>query len=299
MQFNKPIDEGSLDGATIGVGSCCWSPLPATISWSADQTTVFITPASPLAPSAQYYLFSFGLADLAGNPQSGFDVNFNTGTGAETTGPVVQQVSPPSGATSVPINAPVDVLFNEPISSALLAGVTLKQGSTVVATTTSTYDGDQGVQLEPLVPLATGTTYTINVTGVVDITGNAQSPFSSVSFTTGTGFDLVQPTIVSTNPTSGQANVPDNTTCQVVFSEPMDPAYFDPNNSLTLRTSSNVVVPATITFSANYTTATLTPTSALTGGGATYYFEIGYNAPYLYDLGGNPLSGTYITFTTH
>jgi hypothetical protein len=78
----------------------------------------------------------------------------------------------------------------------------------------------------------------------------------------------------------------------------MDPAYFDPNNSLTLRTSSNVVVPATITFSANYTTATLTPTSALTGGGATYYFEIGYQSA-LYDLGGNQLPGTYISFTTH
>jgi hypothetical protein len=176
--------------------------------------------------------------------------------------------------------------------------VTLKQGSTVVPTTISLYDGDQGVQLEPLVPLAAGTVYSINVTGVVDITGNAQSPFSSVSFTTGTGIDLVQPTVVSTNPTSGQANVPVNTTCQIVFSEPMDPAYFDPNNSLTLRTSSNAVVPATITFSANYTTATLTPASNLTGGGATYYFEYGYQSA-LYDLGGNQLSGTYITFTTH
>jgi large repetitive protein len=299
MQFSEPIDEGSLDGATIGVGSCCWTPLPATISWSADQTTVFITPTSPLAASAQYYLFSFGLTDLAGNPQSGFDAYFNTGTGADTTGPVVQQVSPPSGATGIPINAPVDVLFNEPISGASITGVTLKQGGTVVSTTTSLYDGDQGVQLTPLVPLATGTTYSINVTGVVDITGNAQSPFSSVSFTTGAGVDLTVPTIASTNPTNGQANVPDNTTCQVVFSEPMDPAYFDPNTSLTLRTSSNVVVPATITFSANYTTATLTPTSALTGGGATYYFEIGYNPPYLYDLGGNQFPGTYITFTTH
>ncbi len=77
----------------------------------------------------------------------------------------------------------------------------------------------------------------------------------------------------------------------------MDPAYFDPNNSLTLRDASNNVIPATITLSADYKTATLQPKSNLTGGGATYYFEIGYQA-YLYDLGGNRLSGTYITFTT-
>jgi hypothetical protein len=78
----------------------------------------------------------------------------------------------------------------------------------------------------------------------------------------------------------------------------MDPATFDVNNSLTLRDVSNNVVPATITFSTDYKTATLQPKSNLTGGGATYYFEIGYQAP-LYDLGVNQLPGTYITFTTH
>jgi hypothetical protein len=303
MQFNKPMDPGSVNpGGNQYVyvyDDSAGTSVTTTISFSADQTTVFLKPTANLTASHQFQMCAYYMNDLSGIPQQNFCVYFYSGTGTDTTGPVVQQVSPPSGATGVPINAPVDVLFNEPIDGASLGGVTLKQGSTVVPTTTSLYDGDQGVQLEPLVPLTVGTVYTINVTGVLDITGNAQTPFSSVSFTTGTGVDLVQPAIVSTSPTNGQSNVPDNTTCQVVFSEPMDPAYFDPNNSLTLRTSSNVVVPATITFSANYTTATLTPTSALTGGGTTYYFEIGYNPPYLYDLGGNQLPGTYITFTTH
>jgi hypothetical protein len=303
MQFDEPIDPGSVNpgGVTTDVylyDNSTGTYVTTTISFSSDLTTIFLKPAANLTASQSYQLGSYYVTDLSGNPQQNFAENFNTGTGTQTTGPVVQQVSPPSGATSVPINAPVNILFNEPISGASLGGVTLKQGSSVVPTTTSLYDGDQGIQLLPLVPLAPSTAYTINVTGVVDITGNAQSTFSSVSFTTGTGTDLVQPTIVSTNPTNGEANVPVNTTCQVVFSEAMDPASFDPNNSLTLRDSSNNVVPATITFSSNYTTATLQPNSNLTGGGATYYFEIGYQA-YLYDLGGNRLPGTYITFTTH
>jgi YD repeat-containing protein len=302
LQFNKPMDPGSVNPAgnqyvyvydnTVG------TYVATAISFSADLTTIFLKPTANLTSSHNFSLCSYYMNDLSGIAQQNFCVNFNSGTGTQTTGPSVVQVSPPSGATNVPINAPVDILFNEPIDGASLGGVTLKQGSTVVPTTISLYDGDQGVQLEPLVPLAAGTVYSINVTGVLDITGNAQSPFSSVSFTTGTGIDLVPPTVVSTNPTSGQTNVPVNTTCQIVFSEPMDPAYFDPNNSLTLRTSSNAVVPATITFSANYTTATLTPASNLVGGGATYYFEYGYQSA-LYDLGGNQLSGTYITFTTH
>jgi hypothetical protein len=303
MQFNEPIDPGSVNPGGVNTDVYLYDNstgtyVTTTISFSADLTTIFLTPTASLTASQSYQLGSYYVNDLSGNPQQNFAVTFNTGTGAQTTGPVVQQVSPPSGATSVPINAPVNILFNEPISGASLKGVTLKLGSTVVPTTTSLYDGDQGIQLLPLVPLAPSTVYTINVTGVVDITGNAQSTFSAVSFTTGTGTDLVQPTIVSTTPANGATNVSDTTTCVVVFSEPMDPASFDPNNSLTLRNSSNVIVPATITFSANYTTATLQPTSSLTGGGATYYFEIGYQAA-LYDLGGNRLSGTYITFTTH
>jgi large repetitive protein len=197
------------------------------------------------------------------------------------------------GFTSEP-----DVFENEPISGANIGGVTLKQGSSVIPTTATLYDGDQGIQLRPSVPLAASTVYTINVTGVKDITGNAQSSFPSQSFTTGTGTDLVAPTVVSTYPTSGQTNIPVNAALQAVFSKPMGPASFDANNSFTLRDASNNVIPATITFSADFKTVTLQPNSNLIGGGVTYYFEIGYQA-YLYDMGGNVLSYGYIPFTTH
>ena len=303
MQFDEPIDPGSVNPG--GVNSDVYlydydasTYVNVTISFSADLTTIFLKPAANLTASDQFDLGSYYVTDLSGNPQQNFNVTFYTGTGTDTTGPVVQQVSPPSGSTNVPINAPVAILFNEPISGASLGGVTLKQGSTVIPATTSLYDGDKGVQLLPLVPLAPSTTYTINVTGVLDITGNAQTAFSAVSFTTGTGTDLVQPTIVSTTPANGATNVAVTTTVQVVFSEAMDPAYFDPNNSFELYdTATSAVVPATITFSANYTTATLQPKSNLTGG-TTYYMYIGWYS-YLYDLGGNYFGGTYITFSTH
>ena len=303
LQFNKPMDEGSVDGAPyLGISSSyCYGPfLPATISWSSDQSTIFFVPTTALAAGTTYYLSSYNLTDLVGNSQQNFCIGFSTGAGSETAGPVVQQVSPPSGFTSVPINAPVQILFNETISHASLEGVTLNQGGSVIPTTVSLYDGDQGIQLLPKVPLATGTVYTINVTGVVDITGNAQSSFPSQSFTTGTGTDLVTPTVASTIPTSGQTNVPAATTVQVVFSEAMDPASFDPNNSFTLHDGSNKVVPATITFSADYKTATLHPNSNLTGGGVTYTMYVGwYSTPQLQGLGGNPAGYTYFSFTTH
>jgi hypothetical protein len=303
MQFNKPMDTGSVNPAGVNSDVFVYdynlgTYVTTTISFSADLTTVFLKPTANLTASHQFQMCSYYMTDLSGNPQQNFCVYFYTGTGTDTTGPVVQQVSPPSGITGVGINAPVNILFNKPIDGASLGGVTLMQGSSVVPTTTSLYDGDRGIQLRPLVPLATGTTYTINVTGVLDITGNAQSSFPSQSFTTGTGIDLVTPTVVSTYPTSSQTNVPVNAALQAVFSQPMDPASFDANNSFTLRDASgNTVVPATITFSADFKTVTLQPKSNLTGGGAQYYFEISYQAQ-LWDIGGNQMSYGYIPFTT-
>jgi large repetitive protein len=301
MQFNKPMDPGSVNPGGVQyvyLYDYTLGYVAFSVSFSADQTAVILTPTATLGASHQFQMCSSSMMDLSGNPQQGFCVGFFTGSGTDTTGPSVLQVSPPSGFTGVPINSPVQILFNEPISGASIGGVTLKQGSSVVPITASVFDGNRGIQLQPLVPLAASTVYTINVTGVKDISGNTQTSFPSQSFTTGTGTDLLAPTIVSTTPVTGATNVAVTTTVKVVFSEAMDPASFDPNTSFVLYDPSTKVVPATITFSADYKTVTLQPTASLTGGGATYYMYIGYFSP-VYDLGGNPLGGTYITFNTH
>ena len=87
------------------------------------------------------------------------------------------------------------------------------------------------------------------------------------------------------------------TTVQAVFSKPIDPASFDPANSFTLVDSSRNTVPATISFSPDYTTATLTPKSNLTGGGATYYLFVSYFGT-LYDLAGNRVAPSIVSFST-
>ena len=307
MQFNKPMDPGSVNpGVNTDVyvyDNTLGTYVTTTITFSTDLTTVMLKPAANLTASHSYQLGSFYMTDLSGNPQQNFALNFTTGSGTDTTGPVVLQVSPPSGQTGVATNAFVQILFNKQIDGASIGGVTLKQGGSTIPTTASLYDGDQGIQLLPKTPLTPNTAYTINVTGVLDLTGNLQSSFASQSFTTGTGTDLAQPTWLTAacgviQPCANATNVPDNTTITVVFNKVMDPASFDANSSFTLRTSSNVVVPATITFSAGDTTATIQPTSNLAGA-TLYYMEISYQAP-LYDLAGNRVgNGTYFTFTTH
>ena len=64
MQFSKPMDIGSFISANVNV--YCSGALPATVSWSTDQTTIFIVPNSPLAVGDQYGLWSYSMTDLSG-----------------------------------------------------------------------------------------------------------------------------------------------------------------------------------------------------------------------------------------
>jgi large repetitive protein len=301
MQFDEPMDPGSLNPAgaqdVFIYDTSSATYIATAITFSSDLTTVMLKPTANLTANHQFQMCSNSLMDLSGNPQQNFCLNFYTGAGTDTTGPVVLQASPPSGFTGIGINSWAQILFNGPIDGASIGGATLQKGSSVIATTATLFDGDQGIQLLPLSPLTPNTTYTVNVAGVLDITGNPQVRFPSQSFTTGTGTDLVQPTVMSTNPANLALNVPVTTAVQVVFSKAMDPASFDPANSFTLVDSSLNTVPATITFSPDYTTATLQPTSNLTGGGATYNLFVSYFAT-VYDLAGNRTAPTIVFFTT-
>jgi len=122
LQFNKPMDQGSANPAGnqyVFLYDYSTGYVAATITFSSDLTTVFLKPTANLTASHQFELCSYYMTDLSGNPQQNFCASsFFTGTGTDTTGPVVQQVSPPSGLTGVGINAPVNILFNEPIDGA-------------------------------------------------------------------------------------------------------------------------------------------------------------------------------------
>jgi hypothetical protein len=299
MQFNEPIDPGSVNPAGAQdvylFDTTANAAVPATITFSTDLTTVMLTPTSSLTPADQMTMCSSAMTNLSGITQKNFCVSFSVGAGPDTTGPSILQVSPPAGFTGVGTNALIQILFNEQLDGASLTGVTLKQGGSTIPTITTLFDGNQGIQLLPLAPLASNTAYTINVTGVLDITGNAQSSAPSQSFTTGSGLDLILPTVISTNPTLG-ATVPVTTTVQFVFSEAMDPASFDPNSSFTLQDPSHNPVPATISFSPDYTTVTLTPNSALTNG--VSYFMFASSLGPLYDLAGNKCASKVLFFQT-
>ncbi len=119
---------------------------------------------------------------------------------ADTLAPVVNQVTPPSGATGVDVTEIIGVRFSEPVDVRTLTSgsVTLSNGGSVTATTSP---GEQGLMLfvVPSKPLAAGTTYTLSLTsGIKDTSGHPLSAFTSQLTT------VAAPTITSFAPGNGQ-----------------------------------------------------------------------------------------------
>ena len=126
--------------------------VPATVSWSADQTTIFLVPNSPLNVGNSYSLCSYYMTDLAGNPQQNFCVNFTAAFIANTNPPTVVNTSPENTETQVPMNAPVEILFSEPIQPTSIGQITLTTGGNPVAVTPTFSDANQLLTLTPRLP---------------------------------------------------------------------------------------------------------------------------------------------------
>jgi hypothetical protein len=304
LRFNKPIDQTTLNPTYVFIETYPTGGIVASnASFSADGTALILTPTSNLTPNQQYYLYCYGLQDLSGNQQQGFSTYFTTGSTADTTPPTVQLISPLSGFVGAPTNTLPQILFGTVISGASLGQVSLQQGSTCpgspVSTTASLILGDTAIQLTPSTPLLPGTMYTLCVAGVQDVVGNTMASPVTSSFKTGTGVNLTPPSIVSITPANGAIDVAVNTTITVVFSEAMDPVSFSSSTNFVLEDPTGAVVPATITFSPDLTTAILTPNTALGGGSQLYSIYVNYYSGGLTDLAGNGFYGSsYTTFYT-
>jgi len=118
---------------------------------------------------------------------------------ADTMAPLVNQVSPPSGATGVDLTEIIAVRFSEPVDVRTLTttSVMLTGGGPVSAMLSP---GEQGLMvfLVPSLPLAAGTTYTLSLTSdITDTSGHPLSVFIS-QFTA-----VAAPSITSFTPDSG------------------------------------------------------------------------------------------------
>jgi hypothetical protein len=291
--FSEAIDPLTLTTATFTLANGA-TAVPGALAVTA--TTATFTPTAILAASTAYTAtLTNKIKDVAGNAlATAYTWNFTTAAVLDTTPPTVTTTLPAANAVGVDAHATLVATFSEAMDPLTLTAstFTMAQGTTPVlgaltfglAGTTATFT--------PTNALASNTLYTATVTsGAKDVAGNALAAPFTWTFTTAL-VDTTPPTITSTNPAAVGTNVPLNALVTATFSEAMAPLTLT-TSTFTLKQGTTAVI-GTVTYGPG-TTATFTPTSALTAS-TLYTATLTSGAK---DMAGNAMMMPFIwTFTT-
>jgi hypothetical protein len=304
INFSEPLTASSVNSTSVQVRHSVTSAAVAgTLTYTPGSTSVTFTPSSPLATSTNYLIVvqggANGVRDVAGNAMINTATSpFTTvapGPPADTTAPTVTAFSPTTGASSVATNVAPVVTFSEAMNASTInsTNVFIRTSNNVVVPATVTYNASNNrATITPSAALANGTAYTIVVrggaSGVKDSAGNALTADATSAFNTAAPVDSTAPTVTAFNPANGALSVATSVAPVVTFSESMNGSTINSTNVF-IRTASNVVVTATVTYNASNNTATITPSSPLANG-TGYTIVVRGGAAGVKDLAGNALA---------
>ncbi len=171
-----------------------------------------------------------GLVDTAGN---GLAVDHTFGFWTATDDVLLLLATPRNGATDVPTNTAVILLFNRSMDlDALTAATTVDDGTGPKAPAAFAYrrGSDTSVVMEFEQDLPPSSTITIVITtDATSITGEPLTQETVFGFTTGDTADVTPPELVSVEPANGATVDPALSTIVFTFSEPIDTARFEPS----------------------------------------------------------------------
>lgn len=201
--FSEAINTATVSGTTFQLRDGANNLVSATVNAATSQ--ISLTPAAPLKYSTTYTVTitggASGVKDPAGNAlASNYTWTFKT-VGVDNTPPVVNIVSPASGATSVNIFTSITTIFSEAINSTTVNGTSfqVKDASNVIINGAVTVNGNQ-LSFNPSTPFVAGKTYTLTImggaSGLKDLAGNPMANNFVSSFTTANGnatYSLFQP----------------------------------------------------------------------------------------------------------
>ena len=224
--------------------------------------------------------------------QNGTDPN-----NPDITAPQVASTTPANGASDILKNAPVQVIFNEPLQSKSIkpGALTLLENGVVEVAGTLQLAGDGSELLfTPTSLLKDFTSYTITVSGVKDRAGNPLAVDYVTSYVIGNTVETVRPTVTGTSPVNNSDNVPVNVLLKVVMSERIDPASVNENTFYIYDLFDGQIINGLVTFLEDNHTLIFSPNAALPVG---HQYQLNATSQ-IKDLFGNALYYTSIYFTT-
>lgn len=304
VYFDHPIAASRLTPtAVILQDATTQASIPVTVQPDSTGRLLMVTP--PVPGSSGYAVGSDYTLVIAGGSSgvisddpvlpnllpSDLQVDFTTAA-ADTTAPGLSFRSPGVSASFVPLNATVEATFNEPVDPNSVTGATVQllTGGLPVDATVSFDFASNTVLLRPSADLAPTTTYTVQITGVRDLSANAAS--FNWTFSTGSIPDTTPPTVSSVNPADGATGVSASAPVSVVFSEQVDTTSLGAFKLI--KVSDGTVVGGTVTYNSTTLTATFAPSTILAGSTAYQVSVSGVR-----DLAQNAMAATFTSsFTT-
>ena len=296
VQFSRPVDPATAVTANIRlILSSTAAPVPATYSVR-NGNTVHIVPSAPLTATTQYYFnVNTGLKDTASGsfPSNQNFSFFTTGSAADTLPATFTRFAPFDGATGVGTNAFVRIASSKVLNPLSLnaATVTFSQGGTPLPISIATAGDNLSSTFSPLGPLAPNSLVTVTLNGLEDRAGNAMAPVTS-TFRTGNGPDIVAPSRLLTSVTSGQTNVPVNSTFTANYDEPIDISSVNPSTFYVRDNVTGTILPGAVFFSSDGKQITFTPVNALAIGRSFTFLTFN-----IQDLAGNVGPSFFVSFT--
>lgn len=260
VTFNEEMDprsitDGSFNLRLMSSTGEAESTVSGTMTYDAETNTMSFSPATPLAPNRTYTgTVEPVVKDMLGNVlQAPYIWTFTTGVA-----PTVIVTSPVNQATGIALNTDITVKFSTEMDPLTInaSSFTIKNDSTSIQGVVS-YEGGIAT-FNPSSDLLPATTYTGKIS--VEAKNTDGIPLANVyTWTFNTG---AAPTIISTDPADKVTNVSVNTDINVLFSQDMDPATIS-GSTFTFK-QGNTAVAGTVAL--NGSTATFTPTNALSPG---------------------------------
>src|SRR4029450_2735321 len=145
----------------------------AEVTLDGSRRVIRIRPLASLEPY-RLYSVTADVFDTTGNADTFSSISFTTGAQVDGTAPVATAISPPGGATGVPLNARVNRLFPQPIDPLSLGAFHLRRGAVEVAGGLVLSTDRLLLTFTPQSALQVGS-HTITLTGIADVAGNAMT----------------------------------------------------------------------------------------------------------------------------
>jgi len=291
VTFSETMNPFTINNLTFLLSTGDDSVL-GTVSYSGVTATFH--PIGNLLPNTVYdATITTDAEDLAGNSLvSDFEWSFTTGDAADILPPTVTSTVPSIGSFDVPVGQSISATFSEAMNPATINHLTftLDDGVNLVVGTV-TYTGVTAV-FNPIADLEPNTIYFATITTEAeDLAGNGLLADYEWVFSTSLIDDETSPEVVFTEPQDGATGVARASNILATFSEAMNPLTVTTQTFLLEDT--NGPVNGTVTYAGGV--ATFNPTVDLTQN-TVYFATITTDVE---DLAGNPIAEDYLwSFTT-